>query len=58
MKVSFEEIEEGDKFLSDDDGLIRVFTKKNSSIALDEDGDEWLIMNVVDEFYEVINENS
>lgn len=53
MKVSFEDIEEGQKFLSNDDGIYREFTKKNSSIALDEQGDEWLIMNVVDKFYEV-----
>lgn len=55
MKVSFEELQVGQTFSSDDDGVYRVFVKENSGIALDEQGDEWLFMNVVDKFYEVLS---
>lgn len=54
MLVSFEQIEVGQKFSSNEDDIYREFIKSNLGMALDEQGDEWLFMDPVSEIYKVL----
>lgn len=54
MLVSFQTVQIGESFSSQQDDLYREFTKTNSVAAIDNEGCEWLFMDLVEPLYSIL----